>query len=153
MKTPISIKNYRFDHICEIKLERDPENCIKTYCPQNQYQNKKNLNLHAYGSGEFCKFKIPSNLHLSGVYVITVDQKPCYVGECMDLTKRFNAGYGNISPKNCYKGGQPTNCRINQLILEAVAEGRPVDLFFHPTAKHKEMEKDILIRKDWTWNK
>ena len=43
-----------------------------------------------------------------------------YVGECANLSARFNVGYGNISPKNCFSGGQETNCRLNNLLYEAV---------------------------------
>ena len=45
------------------------------------------------------------------------------MGECANLSVRFNAGYGNISPKNCFKGGQETNCRLNNLLYLAAAAG------------------------------
>jgi hypothetical protein len=38
-----------------------------------------------------------------------VDESKEYVGECRDLVKRFNSGYGQISPRNCFVGGRRTN--------------------------------------------
>ena len=49
-------------------------------------------------------------------------------------------GYGNISPSNCFKGGQETNCRINALIYATVSRGERVHLWFHATADYKELE-------------
>jgi hypothetical protein len=36
---------------------------------------------------------------MRGVYILTVNSDPHYVGECVNLSRRFNGDYGNISPK------------------------------------------------------
>lgn len=42
-----------------------------------------------------------------------------YIGRSHDpFGKRVNQGYGQIAPKNCYLGGQATNCHLNALIAE-----------------------------------
>jgi hypothetical protein len=45
------------------------------------------------------------------------------------LSARFNAGYGNISPKNCFKGGQETNCRVNNLVHSAALAGERISTY------------------------
>lgn len=35
-----------------------------------------------------------------------------YIGETDNLEKQFRQGYGNISPRNCFKGGQSTNYKM-----------------------------------------
>lgn len=109
--------------------------------------------LHAYGNGPFCKFRIPREHHQEGVYILTVDDQPYYVGECVDLTDRYNNGYGNISPRNCYEGGQRTNCRINNLILKTVQAGHQIDLWFFATDKREVIETQLIgalnVRDRW----
>ncbi len=74
--------------------------------PQSRYKNNKGLLLNNHGSGHFCKFVIPKNCMINGVYAIVVNKELKYIGECVNLSSRFNSGYGNISPRNCFKGGQ-----------------------------------------------
>ncbi len=47
---------------------------IDEFFPQSRYDNKKGLNLHTYGKGAFCKFKIPKDYRKEGVYLIFVDE-------------------------------------------------------------------------------
>ena len=35
---------------------------------------------------------------------IVTNDRLTYIGECQDFAQRFNTGYGQISPKNCFKG-------------------------------------------------
>ena len=87
-----------------------------------------------------------------GVYALVVDDVVRYIGECEDLGKRFNAGYGNISPKNCYIGGQPTNCKINHQVLDIAKSGRHVCLYFHPTAERYVVERQLIAAYAPRWN-
>jgi hypothetical protein len=61
-------------------------------------------------------------------------------------------GYGVISPRKCYRAGQSTNCRINNLILGAFKSGDKVKLFFHETNNRFEVEDDLIERLDPEWN-
>lgn len=121
--------------------------------PQARYANVRGLPLNNYGSGPFCKFSIPSSYPVSGVYIISVDDEPLYVGECASLSARFNAGYGNISPKNCFVGGQQTNCRVNSLIFAAAETGSSIALWFCPTDDYKVMEAALRSALRLTWNR
>ncbi|MGD0009733.1 MAG: hypothetical protein ABSE93_14455 [Terriglobia bacterium] len=69
-----------------------------------------------------------------------VDGELRYVGECANLSDRFNAGYGNISPKNCFKGGQETNCRLNNLVYTTAKGGGRISAWFFRTADYKSVE-------------
>ncbi|MGE5552075.1 MAG: GIY-YIG nuclease family protein, partial [Bacteroidota bacterium] len=76
-----------------------------------------------------------------------------YVGECEDLAVRYNTGYGQISPRNCYEGGQPTNCRINAAILREVKAGRHVRLFWRETGDRFNLESHLIERFDPALNR
>lgn len=136
--------DYQFDHICPIEPKRDELGEILIYHPQDRYAKREQIPFNAYGNQDFCKFSIPLQLNLAGVYVLTVNDMPFYVGKCINLLKRYNAGYGNISPRNCYKNGQSTNNRINNLILQEIKLGKSIDLWFYQTTKLREVEKNLI---------
>jgi len=76
--------------------------------------------LHSNGDTSFCKFKLKDTNynHKKGLYLYHTNEIK-YIGKATEtFQKRINSNYGNISPKNCYKSGRPTNCRINHLINE-----------------------------------
>jgi hypothetical protein len=121
--------------------------------PQGRYRNGRNLRLNTYGAGPFCKFTIPQRFQTSGVYILTVDDKVWYVGECANLSVRFNAGYGNISPKNCFKGGQETNCRLNNLVYTAAKAGERISLWLFQTVDYKSVEAALRSALKPAWNR
>ena len=141
-----------FDFVCEVEPERGLEGTIQIFKPQARYKKRDSIPLHKHGHGPFCRFKIPKDKKVPGVYALTVDGEVVYVGECENLSQRFNAGYGNISPKNCYVGGQRTNCKINNLILTTTQAGRRVQLWFFGTSDHKKIEKRLLEEFNPRWN-
>jgi hypothetical protein len=94
----IEIGGYRFYKICDIRPEPSDSGSVAEFMPQDRYENVKQIPLNKYGAGPFCKFKIPNNYNACGVYVITVEGRLKYVGECENLSNRYNIGYGNISP-------------------------------------------------------
>ena len=69
---------------------------------------------------KFCKFKLTSNNidYKSGVYIWVINKEIIYVGEAKNIKKRFNNGYGTISPRNIFEGGQSTNCKMNRVVLD-----------------------------------
>lgn len=142
----------QFQFVCEIKPELDNSGMPIECMPQSRYRNMSNIRLHKYGKGPFCLFKIPNDYRRAGIYIVLIGKLPKYVGECEDLTKRWNVGYGNISPRNCYVGGQETNCRINNLILEAFREGSEIILLFHEMDDDRKINEASLREKlqpDW----
>lgn len=117
---------------------------IRAYSPQSQYANASVMALHKHGAGPFCRFAITSLKRAPAVYVIAVDGTPQYVGETIDLLERFGPrGYGVIHPRNCYVGGQPTNCKVNNKIYTAACAGRRITLYVYYTPQHKAVESAI----------
>jgi hypothetical protein len=145
--------SFQFEHVCDIEPLRMGDGCIRQHMPQDRYKNAQNLPRNKYGLGPFCKFKIPNRFQVSGVYVLAVDDVPQYVGECANLSARFNAGYGNISPKNCFKGGQETNCRLNNLLYMALLASQRISLWFFQTDDYKLVELNLRSTLRPAWNR
>lgn len=121
------------------------EGRILDFYPQEKYAKKEQVRLNKYGGGAFCKFRInPKGIGVSGVYALFRDNDLLYIGKCVNLAKRFNSGYGNISPKNCYEGGQSTNCRINKMIHLLCDDIQKISLYFYPTSYQSEIEKELI---------
>ncbi len=150
---PLEIQNYKFYHVCEIIPKLDSDNNVFEFLPQSRYENSKNLPLNNYGKGPFCKFSIDKKYFgKSGVYIISVNDTIQYVGRCVDFYNRFNMGYGSIQPKNCFKGGQETNCRINHNILTSFKSNRTIQLFFLETPKFIQIEDKLIEKLGPSWN-
>jgi len=148
------ISGISFQYVCEIIPELDKNGIPKEYLPQSDYKNKSNIPLHGYGDGSFCRFKVPNScVKKSGVYIILIDGIPKYVGKCKNLRMRFNTGYGNISPRNCYKGGQQTNCRINNLVLKTYKNGTRIELLFFETEDRINIERTLIEKLNPEWNR
>jgi len=111
--------------------------------------------LNNYGDLTFCKFMIEKSLSDNGIYAWVLDNEIKYVGRCTNnYRKRINQGYGNISPKNCFKDGQATNCHLNSEINKVSDR---IQLYFHKMTGSsiediKLLEKNILKEKDYEWN-
>ncbi|MEL7569353.1 MAG: GIY-YIG nuclease family protein [Eubacteriaceae bacterium] len=139
------LNNYDFEFVENISPIIDKKDSIREFFPQNGYKNEKKLELNKYGAGSFCKFSIhPKWSGVSGVYAIYVDENLVYIGQCVDFAKRFNAGYGSISPRNCYEHGQSTNCKINKLILESAKNNKIISLYFYKTEKIMQVEDELI---------
>lgn len=149
----LAVEDYDFKLVCQLKVETDEEGKIREFRPQLNYANAASIPLNRYGKGLFCKFKVPTGLEKPGVYIISSKRQPLYVGECINLSARFNAGYGNISPRNCYVGGQETNCRINNLIFTAVKDGTDLFLWFFETPDYKSVETRLRQSVSFPWNR
>ena len=59
-----------FQFISPIVPKVDSTRQILEFSPASRYKNKKNLPLHKYGSGPFCRFKIDPDVDGLGVYCI-----------------------------------------------------------------------------------
>jgi hypothetical protein len=149
----INIGKQKFSKICDILPQKDSSGALLELLPQVRYKNEQKLPLNNYGAGPFCKFNIPSNFNVSGVYAIVVNGDVKYIGECQNLSSRYNMGYGNMSPRNCFVGGQETNCRINNLILLAAKFGAPISLWFLETERYKEIEIELRSALPLGWNR
>ena len=151
--TSLTIKDWTFTHVCKICPQIDSEQNIIEFLPQENYKNQNNLKLHKHGSGPFCKFSIDKKYSKkSGVYIITVNDSIRYVGECDDFLKRYGMGYGTISPRNCFEGGQSTNCRINSAILNSIKSNCIVRLYFLETNDRFLVEHNLITKLNPSWN-
>jgi len=95
--------------------------------------------LNDYGDKTYCRFSIQEEdiLDKKGLYAYWIGSEIVYVGKCTksdSFKVRIKQGCGNISPKNCLKDGQVTNCRVNSLINEE--------------RKNKEIEFGVIIMQD-----
>jgi hypothetical protein len=149
----LSFGSYPFDFVCQIDVIRDDVGRVVEFMPQSRYSKAAEIPLNRYGLGPFVKFKIPRNYRKSGVYGLTDAEGLRYIGEAADLSARYNNGYGNISPRNCYKGGQETNCRLNALIYQTIANGLLPELWFHETPNYKMIEAELRRELTPEWNR
>ncbi len=158
----MQIENTEFKYISLIQPKKDELGIVYEDLPQDRYENKNNLPLNNWGEGPFCEFKIDParSFSLLGVYILCdQNMKVLYIGKCTGrtstLNKRFNQGYGKISPRNCFKGGQSTNCRINHYILEATKANNQVSLYFYETqsgAEATKLESKLINKLNLPWN-
>ncbi len=144
---------YNFEWAAQIRPQLDNAGAVQTFQPAADYPNPQGLALHRYGQGPFCKFRITGDRAEAGVYAITSSNKLMYVGECTNLATRFNNGYGSISPRACYEGGQPAYCRINQLIYEALKSNQNVEVWFSRATNRQEIVADLIKTLKPVWNR
>ena len=138
----IIICGYTFHFIQQLIPNCQDGEVIKYY-PQMNYNNIDNLPLHYYGKGAFCHFSVNAPA-VAGVYIWIVNDEIIYIGETQNLETRFNMGYGNISPRNCFVGGQSTNCKMNKVVMEYYEKHTPIDLYFYETMNNKQVELELL---------
>lgn len=150
-REPITFCGYKFIFVQQLCPEWGLNGAIKKFHPQDQYDNLRKLSLLPDGNGAFCRFSIEAD-EVPGVYLWVLDGKVIYIGETSQLRRRFNMGYGNISPRNCYLGGQSTNCRMNKVVMELFEIGKIIDLYFYETYDHKRMELELLNKVRTKYN-
>lgn len=146
----LKVFEYEFQFVQQLIPECENGH-VKEYSPQSEYANHRSLPLGPNGSGRFCRFSICGPA-VAGVYLWVVDGEIIYIGETVNLLKRFNSGYGNISPRNCHINGQSTNCRMNKVVLEYYRKGQIIDLYFLPTEDYKQIEFALLQRIHTKYN-
>jgi hypothetical protein len=111
--------------------------------------------LNKYGDSKYSKFKIVDKELLSqkGLYIYCVNDELKYIGRTTTpFNERINGGYGNISPKKCYKDGRNTDCHINSLITKYKKEIRLFLLQLEDDTSIKEIEKDLIKKYLPEWN-
>ena len=142
----IQLGAYIFGFVQELVLEKTLLGTVKTFDPKKHYSKKDSKPLNKYGNGPFCRFSIkdPAYDRVCGVYALLDDDGLLYIGQTVNLRQRFNNGYGDIQPVNCYAGGQSTNCKINSMVLQKYQSGNHVYLFFHETMKYDMVEHELI---------
>lgn len=143
----------RFERSCKIELILQSSGQYE-YFPQQRYKNTKDYPLIAGITYDtpFCEFK-PDLPSARGVYLWAVDGEIIYIGEAVDLRKRFHSGYGIISLRNCFSGGQITNIKMNRVALNTIKNlGKTIEIYILMTEDHKRLEKQLLQRIPTQYN-
>jgi len=112
--------------------------------------------LNEYGDNIFCDFYIAKTISNStkGIYSFVIDKTIKYIGRSHDpFEKRLNQGYGHISPKNCYRDGQSTNCHINSLIARNHAFVSFYVCSINDDLEIDRLEKVLINSYKPEWNK
>ena len=97
----------------------------------------------------FCKMIIDdqnSDYKNSGVYLWYYKDDLIYIGEAENIYERFKNGYGNISPRNIFYGGQSTNCKMNYVMAHAKIKPKIYYMVCSNPDKRKDIEKELLKR-------
>ena len=149
----MTLRGEVFGHFVRITPEAGPDGKPKEYMPQRRYGAAKSTPLNRHGAGPFCRFVVLGLPAARGVYAITVARKLAYVGIAADLQQRWGpSGYAQIQPRNCFKGGQSTNCKVNHAILAAAQDGLAVDLWIHRTDDPRPLEARLISALVPPWN-
>ena len=142
-----------FRHVTRISPEAGPDGEPVEYMPQRRYHAAASTPMNRHGHGPFCRFSVAGLPAAPGVYAVTVEQKLAYVGIAASLKRRWGpSGYAQIQPRNCFKGGQSTNCKVNHAILVAARDGLPVRLWMHQTATPRPIEAQLIAELSPPWN-
>jgi len=144
-----------FLRVCAIDIKRDSGGEPLEYLPQDRYDNPAGYKLNLHGEGPFCQFELPKLTDSAGVYAIVVGEEVVYIGECQNLSERYGPrGYGVVHPRNCFVGGQSTNCKINSRVLSLIKQELIPALFFVKEAgvHRKDIERDLVDLLEPSWN-
>ena len=137
----LTLCGHDFEWVAEIAPDTGSNGQPVEYMPQQNYAKAKEKPLNKHGRGPFCRFSIPGLPKDPGLYAVTVGRQLAYVGIAKNLRQRWSPlGYAVIQPVNCFRGGQPTNCKINHAILLAVREGQVVELWIRWHNNPRPME-------------
>jgi hypothetical protein len=144
---------FTFRRVAKIEPERGIDGRTREFMPQDRCADKHSSRLNPHGAGPFCSFRLRGLPHNAGVYIVVSDEEVRYVGITEDLARRWGpVGYGNISPKNCYVGGQSTNCKVNGLILRDTLAGRRLTLYFVEVPDRHTIERNLIDAMHPPWN-
>ncbi|MFV0543423.1 MAG: GIY-YIG nuclease family protein [Marinicella pacifica] len=142
-----TIDNYK--HMVDMPLGKFVQ-CLKQK-GDNFYKNFLNIN----GDLTYSKFYLMDYtiFYKKGIYLYKKLDEIIYIGRCRDsLKKRINYGYGNITPKNCFKDGQSTNCHLNYKITK---NKDSIEFYFHELTDNTEIieyENKLIKKYRPKWN-
>ena len=149
----LRLLDFSFIHAEVIEPDRGADGMPIEFMPQSRspWAGKKSLN--PYGKGPFCRFKVKGLPPTAGVYALTIEGAVAYVGKAQHLAQRWGPqGYGSISPRNCYVGGQSTNCKVNNRILLSTRQGQRINLWIYETHDAGSVEATLIREINPPWN-
>jgi hypothetical protein len=153
MAQQLSLCDVPFVWAARIEPDRDRAGAPLELIPPARYEKAATTPLNPYGAGPFCRFTIKGLPQTSGAYAVTVGGKVVYAGKAPDLAERWGPrGYAAIQPRNCFVGGQSTNCKVNHHILLAARNSEAIELWIHETDRPNEVEGRLIRRLNPPWN-
>ena len=153
MTKALDLAGTRFRAPVDIAPETAPNGHVRAHMPQSRYEKADAKPLNRHGAGPFCRFMASGLPQAPGVYVLTVDGAPTYVGKADNLAQRWGTqGYGAISPANCFRGGQSTNCRINHDIFKAARANRSIQVWARQERDSTSTETRLIRTLQPPWN-
>lgn len=137
----------------DIDAVRDSAGVIRSRTPQARYAKASDTSLNPHGDGPFADLVVPDLPSGPGVYAVTVAGELVYVGIAKDLRERWGPrGYSRIHPRNCYVGGQSTNCKVNAALLEALLAPTLCSLWICQTVEPRKLESALIVELQPRWN-
>lgn len=149
------IGDTKFECSGVIDAVRDSFGALVLDTPHLRFANVRDLRLNPHGLGPFTRLRTGLLPSKPGVYAIVIGEgEVVYVGRARDsLAIRWGrGGYSVIDPRNCFVGGQSTNCRINALITSELLTGRSPALLVHETASPSDLEVRLIATLRPRWN-
>lgn len=143
-----------FRHVARISPDAGPDGEPLEDMPQRRYYAAASTRLNRHGYGPFCRFSVVGLPAAPGVYALTVAQQLAYIGiATKSLRERWGPrGYAEIQPRNCFRGGQSTNCKVNHAILWAAQRRLAINLWMYETAIPRPIEKRLIAELAPPWN-
>jgi hypothetical protein len=146
------LAEYNFERASTIDAERSDNGSLLTYTAYERFENPKSLRLHGYGAGPFVRLRLAALPTGAGVYVVMDGEDIAYVGLAANISARWGRrNYAVIDPRNCYVGGQSTNCRLNNLVYQALTQGQELTLWTHLVQNPRPVEAELIrcLRPPW----
>ena len=145
----INVCGYPFRFVQTLNPLRDSYGNIALFYPDQEASYGRK---HEDGEGPFCKFSINAD-SVPGVYLWVSNGSIIYIGRTDNFRRRFNSDYGNISPRNCYDGGQKQCCRMNHVALSYYLQGGSIDIYFCRTNDYVGVEANLLSQISTPYNR
>ena len=137
----------------EVAPRADATGTVVDEHPAQRYDNVDGLRLNRHGAGPFTSLAPPPLPTTAGGYVLTCDDEPVYTGIADDLRRRWgSSGYAKIQPRNCFVGGQSTNCKVNAAILREWRAGRRFLLWVREGLDGHAEERVLISALRPRWN-
>ena len=76
----------------------------------------------------------------------------CTSGRRSTCASASTPAMGPSPPATAMPGGQSTNCKMNQVVLDYYNRGTPIQLYFFPTQCYKQVELELLGRLNTPYN-
>ena len=146
--------DWKFALAGPVEAERAASGSLVIYTAWERFANTKGLALNKWGAGPFVRLRPPPLPRTPGVYAVTERDQVKYVGiaKASLYTRWGRGGYSVIDPRNCYVGGQSTNCHLNHLIGDALGDGRSLDLWIHMDPEPRPIELTLIRALRPPWN-